>query len=41
MEAALLSDYIRAYIRLFKTPPAKLRLDNSAEDQVTGSRVIR
>ena len=34
MEAALQSDFIRAYIRLFKTPPPKLRMDNSVEDQV-------
>ncbi|GAX72557.1 hypothetical protein CEUSTIGMA_g13.t1 [Chlamydomonas eustigma] len=33
MEAALRSDFIRGYVRLYKTPPAKLRVDNSAEDQ--------
>lgn len=34
MEAALQSDYIRGYVRLHKTQPTKLKVDNSQEDQV-------
>ena len=33
MEAALRSDLIRGYVRLYKTPPARVRLDNSAQEQ--------
>ncbi len=33
MEASLRSDFIRGYVRLYKTPPAKLRVDSTAEEQ--------
>ena len=35
MEAAIQSDFIRGYVRLYKTPPARLKIDNSQEEQVS------
>jgi hypothetical protein len=34
MDAGIQCNFIRAYVRLHKTPPAKLRVENSDTEQV-------